>query len=57
MGLSQGNLSYSVTPVHFGLGAAARADVVEIRWPSGVVQSITNVEANQVLTVTEPSGK
>ena len=55
MGLSQGNLSYSVIPVHFGLGAAARADVVEIRWPSGIVQRITNVAANQVLTVTEPS--
>ena len=57
MGLSQGNLSHSVIPGHFGLGTAAHADVVEIRWPSGIVQTITNIAANQVLTVTEPSGK
>jgi len=38
---------------HFGLGAAATADVVEIRWPSGILQTLTGVKADQLLEVTE----
>ena len=57
MGASQGMMSHSVVPAHFGLGTANKADVVEIRWPSGILQTIPNVAANQLLTVTEPSGK
>jgi hypothetical protein len=38
---------------HFGLGDAANVDIVRIEWPSGVVQELTNVVANQFLTVTE----
>jgi hypothetical protein len=44
--------------LHFGLGNAAVngvVDSVEIRWPSGHVQTLTNVAVNQVLTVTEPN--
>ncbi len=40
---------------HFGLRDAATADSVEIRWPSGIVQVLSNVAANQKLTVTEPT--
>jgi hypothetical protein len=47
--------SSSDGPVHFGLGADARADVVEIHWPSGKVQTLQNVEADRVLKVTEPA--
>ena len=54
MGASQGLLSHSVVPVHFGLGTATTADVVEIRWPSGIVQTLTDVPADQMLTVIEP---
>ena len=39
--------------LHFGLGEARKADKVEIRWPSGGIQSLTDVPANQVLTVRE----
>ena len=39
---------------HFGLGVANRADSVVIRWPSGAVQTLVDVPANQRLTVTEP---
>ncbi len=46
-------LSQSDLRVHFGLGKAASADV-EVRWPSGTVQKVPNVKANQVLTLTEP---
>jgi enediyne biosynthesis protein E4 len=39
---------------HFGLGDAAYADVVRIEWPSGIVQELKDVPANQILTVLEP---
>jgi hypothetical protein len=41
-------------PVHFGLGEARLADEIEIRWPSGTVQTLKNVAADQVLPVKEP---
>jgi len=47
------NKSQNMLPVHFGLGNADRVDTVEILWPSGTVQTLTNVAANQRLTITE----
>jgi hypothetical protein len=38
---------------HFGLGDATQVDLLRIEWPIGVVQELTNVVANQILTVTE----
>ena len=38
---------------HFGLGDATNVDRLRIEWPIGVVQELTNVVANQILTVTE----
>ena len=38
--------------LHFGLGAATVADV-EVRWPSGRVQHLTDVAANRLLRVEE----
>jgi hypothetical protein len=49
-----GYASSSLGPVHFGLGADEKADTVEIRWPSGVVQTLTNVPADKVVKVREP---
>jgi hypothetical protein len=43
--------------VHVGLGKATNADLVRIEWPSGTVQELTNVAAQQFLTVTEPGGE
>jgi hypothetical protein len=55
IGTSQGWLTYqSDMRPHFGLGNATVAEVVRIEWPSGIVQELSNVEANQILTVTEP---
>ena len=54
MGASQGHMSHSVVPAHFGLGAASRADVVEVRWPRGKAQTFTDVAVDRVLIVTEP---
>jgi len=39
--------------VHFGVGGAAVIDKIELAWPSGVKQTLTNVKVDQVLTVTE----
>ena len=38
--------------VHFGLGAAKTVDL-EIRWPSGILQNMTGVAADQILTIRE----
>lgn len=40
--------------VHFGLGSATQVDRLTIRWPSGKVQTLSGIAANQHLTVTEP---
>jgi hypothetical protein len=50
--------SSSLGPVHFGLGAELKAQEVQITWPSGIVQSLQNVDGDRVLKVTEaaPTG-
>ena len=48
-------LSSSDKRVHFGLGSESVAQSIEIRWPSGIVQILKNVRADQVLTVDEPA--
>jgi hypothetical protein len=47
-------LSQNDLRLHFGLGAAENVELVKIRWPGGIVEELTGVEANQVLTVSEP---
>ena len=54
MSTSAGYASSSAAPVHFGLGADPLADLVEIRWPSGVTQQLRNVAGDHVVTVREP---
>lgn len=39
---------------HFGLGADTVVKELTLNWPSGTVQTLTNVKADQVLTVREP---
>ena len=51
-----GYLSASEFVLTFGLGYRAQADTVEIRWPSGQVERLTNVAAGQTITVTEGKG-
>jgi hypothetical protein len=38
---------------HFGLGAASRVDRIEVRWPSGAVDVLKDVEGRRVVTVRE----
>jgi hypothetical protein len=49
-----GYASSSAAPAHFGLGLRRVADLVEIRWPSGVVQMLKDVAADRVVRVKEP---
>jgi hypothetical protein len=49
-------LSQNDLRVHFGLAAAASADRIEVVWPSGRTESLTNVSANQIITVKEGNG-
>ncbi len=53
MTTSAGYASSSYGPVHFGLGPDDRAQQIEIHWPSGIVQELKDIPANQVLHVTE----
>ena len=41
------------TPLHFGLAGAAVAPKIEIRWPTGIAQTLTDVKADRVVEVTE----
>jgi hypothetical protein len=40
-------------PLNFGLGRATLVDQIDIQWPSGLSQTLTNVAVDQPLTVTE----
>ncbi len=39
--------------VHFGLGDAKVIDRIELRWPTGIKQILTNIKVDQVLTIVE----
>ncbi len=49
-----GYASSSDKRVHFGLGADTRIREIELRWPSGKVQILRDIAADQVLKVAEP---
>jgi len=51
-----GYISQSDFRLHFGLGKATKADAVEIRWPSGLVQRLENVAGNQIVKIRESIG-
>lgn len=49
-----GYTSSSDSRVHFGLGKNQLVKDIEIRWPSGIKQSVRSVAADQILTIEEP---
>ena len=49
-----GVFSQNSPNVEFGLGEATLINTVSVRWPSGVVQVLTNMAVDQVLTIREP---
>jgi hypothetical protein len=50
-------LSQNDLRAHFGLGSAAKADLVRVRWPSGMVDELHDVPAGQIITVVEGEGQ
>ncbi len=49
-------LSQNDLRLHFGLGPATRMDSVQIRWPSGKVEEIKDLEADKFYTLVEGEG-
>ena len=52
---SSSYLSASDPRVHFGMGDSAVASSIEIHWPSGIIQTLTNVKGDQQIQVDEPA--
>jgi hypothetical protein len=48
-------LSASDKRVHFGLGQESVAQRIEIRWPSGIRQTLKDIPADQMLQIDEPA--
>jgi hypothetical protein len=42
--------------VHFGIGKAEKVELLEIRWPSGVLDALKDVKPNQLIVVKEGQG-
>lgn len=51
---SSSYLSASDKRLTVGLGQEQAAKLIEIRWPSGIVQTLKDVKSNQMLTLKEP---
>ncbi len=51
---SSGYAASSDPRVHFGIGASKRIREVEVRWPSGVRQTLKDLDANQIHSIEEP---
>ena len=49
-------LSQSELVLTFGLGAQTKADTIEIQWPSGQVDKLSNIAAGQTVTIQEAKG-
>ena len=49
-------LSQNDLRLHFGLGTAKKIESVEIRWPSGKVETLENVAADAIYTIVEGAG-
>jgi len=55
----KGGMSYQSAQdprLHFGLGQRSVIGQIEIKWPSGTVSKLTNLEADQILAIEEGQG-
>jgi hypothetical protein len=53
--LARGYLSSSEPVLHFGLGEETRVNRMTVEWPSGQLQSFTDLNADRRYTITEPA--
>ncbi len=51
-----GYFSQNDLRIHFGLGKAEKVDTLEIRWPSGQVDTLKDIKVNQLIYVKEGAG-
>jgi hypothetical protein len=51
-----GYISQSDLRLHFGLGKSSRAEKITIRWPSGLVETLSDLPANHYYLVREGRG-
>jgi enediyne biosynthesis protein E4 len=51
-----GYISQSDLHLHFGLGQAVKAEKIAVRWPSGLVETLSNLPANKYYVVREGNG-
>jgi hypothetical protein len=51
-----GYFSQNDLRVHFGIGKSEKVDLLQIYWPSGQVDSIKDIKANQLIYVKEGAG-
>ncbi len=49
-------ISQSDLRLHFGLEKRAKIDLIEIRWPSGKIDKISDAKINRIITIKEGSG-
>lgn len=55
--LTRGYKSFVGHTIHFGLGSVANIDTLKITWPDGRYQRLTNIKANQLLTLEYENSK
>ena len=51
-----GYFSQNDLRVHFGIGRAEQVELLEIRWPSGLVETLREIKPNQLVFVKEGEG-
>ena len=51
-----GYFSQNDLRLHFGIGKAESIELLEIRWPSGLVETLKDIKPNQVIFVKEGEG-
>jgi hypothetical protein len=54
--IARGALSSSEPVMHFGLGTSTEVESLEVRWPSGEVQTFKNLAGGNRYIITEPAG-
>ena len=47
--------SHNDVRLHFGLGASAAADRIEVRWPGGTIDVLRDVQGRRVVKIREGS--
>jgi hypothetical protein len=47
-------MAQDAVPIHFGLGQTTQVDSLTVQWPSGITQTVVNLQPNRSILVVEP---